>query len=230
MESSVRRPFLALFAPLLLLALASAFAASCSNDAPPTGAALTNRDSMAIMTTRGVSKLVSDSGVVRYRIIAEEWSYFDRTQPPRQEFLKGIFLERLDNRFQVDLFITADTAFCFNQNLWELRGRVFVNNMQTGMKVTTEWLFWDMGEHRFWSTVPTHLSTPERDVRGDRFEANESMTHYVIQQSAGFAPMPSGTTSSPTPTQEEQPAEGDTVAPDAHERPMPRRRGSGEGM
>lgn len=43
------------------------------------GARVVNRDSLPVMTTRGVSKLITDSGVVRYKIIAEEWRVYDRT-------------------------------------------------------------------------------------------------------------------------------------------------------
>ncbi len=41
------------------------------------GDAITERDSMAVMDTRGVMTLVSDSGVTRYRINTEEWLVFD---------------------------------------------------------------------------------------------------------------------------------------------------------
>ena len=80
----------------------------------------------------GISKLISDSGVVRYKIMTEEWRVFDRTHPPRNEFLKGVFLQRYDAKFNVDLYITADTAYWYDQKLWELRGRVRVRNLQDG--------------------------------------------------------------------------------------------------
>ena len=38
---------------------------SCTNDAPPMGNTVTGRDSLPVMTTYGVSKLITDSGVVR---------------------------------------------------------------------------------------------------------------------------------------------------------------------
>ena len=57
---------------------------SCTSDAPPTAAAVRQRDSLPVMTTWGVSKLISDSGVVRYKLIAERWDIYDLTNPPRQ--------------------------------------------------------------------------------------------------------------------------------------------------
>ncbi len=41
------------------------------------------------MDTRGVTTLVSDSGVTRYRINTEEWLVFDRKNPPYWAFEKG---------------------------------------------------------------------------------------------------------------------------------------------
>lgn len=170
---------------------------ACSNEAPPVGAAVRLRDSLPVMVTHGVSKMISDSGIMKYKIVAEEWRVFDRTRPQRQEFPKGIFLERFDKHFQVDLYITADTAFCYNQNLWELRGRVFINNMGTGTTFRTEKLFWDMDKHQFYSDRYMHVVTPDRELEGDAFVSNEQMTRYDVRQSSGFIPMPDNSTQAP---------------------------------
>lgn len=196
---------------LLLLLVSASVLGSCGNDAPPTGSAIRNRDSMAVMETYGVSKVISDSGVMRYKVIAEEWRVFDKTKPSRQEFQKGLFLERFDNNFQVDLYMTADTAYCYNQNLWELRGRVFIKNIAKGITIRTQKLFWDMGAHTIFSDVFTHLVTPDRDIKGNWFRSNESMTEFHIKQTSGYMPMPEdngGTTGTATTEN----AEEDTTA------------------
>lgn len=197
---------LRLISACLLAGVFSGLLAGCGNDAPPMGAAVTDRDSLPVMVTKGVSKLISDSGVVRYKIVAEEWHVFDKTNPPRQVFPKGIFLERYDENFNVDLHITADTAYCYNQNLWELRGRVFIQNEENGTTFSTELLYWNMGEHKLYSDRHMHIVTPDRDLQGNWFVSNEQMTKYEIRQTKGFMPVPaeSGTTATP-------PA-GDTIA------------------
>ena len=63
---------------------------SCSGKKKELGDAITERDSMAVMDTRGVTSLVSDSGVTRYRINTEEWLVFDRKNPPYWAFEKGV--------------------------------------------------------------------------------------------------------------------------------------------
>ena len=67
---------------------------SCSGKKKELGDAITERDSMAVMDTRGVTTLVSDSGVTRYRINTEEWLVFDRKNPSLTGLLKrGLFGE-----------------------------------------------------------------------------------------------------------------------------------------
>jgi len=146
------------------------------------------------MITHGVSKMISDSGLMRYRIIAEEWRMYDKTKPPRQEFPKGIFLERLDRDFRMDLYIQADTAWCYAQNLWHLKGNVFVLDKTASTTFRTQELYWNMGEHRFYSNRYMKVVKPDREIEGDRFTANEQLTKYRIWKSKGFMPMPKEST------------------------------------
>lgn len=173
---------------------------SCGNEAPPMSSAITNRDSLPVMITYGVSKLISDSGIVQYKVVSEEWQVFDKTVPSRQVFPKGIFLERYNKQFKVIMHITADTAYCYNQNLWELRGRIFVRNTENGTTFSSDELFWDMNRHWMYSNKPIHIVTPDRDLHGDRFESNEQLTKYNVWQTHGFAPVPEkAMEESPTP-------------------------------
>ena len=173
---------------------------SCTSEAPPMAAAITVRDSLPVMITKGVSKLISDSGVIRYKIVAEEWEVYDMTHPPRQVFPKGLFLERFDEKFNVDLHVTADTAYCYNQNLWELRGRVFVRNIR-GETFSTEELYWDMEKHEIYSHQYMRIVTPDDELEGNSFRANEQMTDYVVFWARGDMPVP----------QESAPAPADSV-------------------
>lgn len=181
--------------------LAPAFV-SCGKEAPPEGEAVKNREQMPVMISRGVSKLISDSGVTRYKLITEEWIVYDQTTPPRQDFLKGLLILRFDDKMAIDMQITADTAYWYNQNLWELRGRVYVDNEASQTTYRSEHLFWDMQKHEFYSDVWMHIVTPEREVQGRRFRSNEQMTYYEVDADRGTMPMP----------KDEKKAENDTTA------------------
>lgn len=175
---------------------------SCGQDAPPEGAAVRHRDQIPVMVSRGVSKMISDSGITRYKIITEEWAVYDQTNPPRQDFKKGILILRFDDKMNIDMQITADTAYWFDQNLWELRGRVYLNNEASQTTFRSERLYWDMQAHEFYSDVWMRVVTPERQVEGTSFRANEQMTRYEVHDDKGSVPMPKN----------EKPAQNDSVA------------------
>ena len=172
---------------LLLLILLLPLA--CTSDAPPMGPQVDCRDSLPVMATRGVSKLISDSGIVRYKIIAEEWLVYAKTQPQRQEFPKGVYLERYDDNASVNLHITADTAYCFDQYLWKLRGRVVMNDREKKVTYSSEELYWDMRKHIFYSNAPMTLQEPDRLIRGNWFESDEQMKQYKVGTTSGYMPV-----------------------------------------
>ena len=199
-----------LFSQLLLAAVLAPsllMPAGCTNEAPPMSQMPQHRDSMALMTTYGVSKLISDSGIMRYRLIAEEWKLFDKTQPPRQEFPRGIFLERLDDNFKMNLYIIADSAWCYDQSLWRLKGKVYILDKENETRFWTEELFWNMDEHRFYSNRYMRIRKPDREMEGNRFTANEQLTQYHIWQSKGFMPMPEERKKTPSEPSMPPPAE-----------------------
>ena len=111
---------------LLLATLALAvMMAACSEEKEHTAPAVNPRDSLPMMVTYGVNTLISDSGVIKYRIVTEKWEVNMVKQPSRWVFEKGIFLEQFDQTLHVESYIQADTAYYYDtDHLWELRGRV----------------------------------------------------------------------------------------------------------
>ena len=93
--------------------------------------AITERDSLPVMDTRGVTTLISDSGVTRYRVNTEEWLIFDKKKPSYWAFEKGIYLEQFDSLFHVDASIKADTAYYYDRDrLWNLIGNVSIKSLK----------------------------------------------------------------------------------------------------
>ena len=66
---------------------------SCGGKKNTLGDAITERDSLPVMNTLGVTTLISDSGVTRYRVNTEEWTVYDRKKPSSWAFEKGVYLE-----------------------------------------------------------------------------------------------------------------------------------------
>ena len=69
------------------------------------------REQIAALVTDSVSTLISDSGITRYRIEAPQWLIYDQTEPPYQEFPKGIYLEQFDLDLSVQASLKADCAY-----------------------------------------------------------------------------------------------------------------------
>lgn len=167
------------------LLIASVFIVSCAQEKEHTAPAIYDKDSVSVMTSYGVNTLVSDSGIIKYRIVAESWDVNQIRKPTRWTFIKGLFMEQFDPGFNVQAYIQADTAWYYDQiKLWELRGRVRIRNIN-GLIFRSEELFWDGIKHELYSYKFSRLVTPERTMEGTYFRSDEKMTHYTISNSAG---------------------------------------------
>ncbi|WP_092111776.1 LPS export ABC transporter periplasmic protein LptC [Prevotella sp. KH2C16] len=168
--------------PLVVIMLLSA---SCQKQKEHTAPAINPQDSVAVMTSYGVNTLISDSGVIKYRIVTERWEVNQIRQPSRWIFDKGLFLEQFDQKFHVQSYIQADTAYYYDQQrLWELRGRVRILT-KDGLRFSSEQLYWDEMKHELYSHVFSHLITPERQLQGSYFRSDEKMTKYYVSNSKG---------------------------------------------
>ena len=170
---------------LAIICFHLSFGLACSQPQEHTAAAVNPEDSVSMMTSYGVNTLISDSGVIKYRIVTERWDVNTVRQPSRWEFMKGVFFEQFDEQFHVQAYIQADTAWYFYQHrLWKLRGRVNLRNID-GLIYTSEELYWDGIRHEFYSNVFSRVVTPERTMEGTYFRSDENMTRYTVSNSEG---------------------------------------------
>lgn len=178
MNLSVRHSLPFIF--MLFLALTA-----CNEEHEHTAAAIHDRDSVPTMVSYGVNTLISDSGVIKYRIVAERWEVNDKKNPSRWIFDKGIVLTQFDLKKHVLGYITCDTAYYFDQKrLWELHGRVRIHTKDS-VDFQSEELFWDEQEHQVWSHRYSHVKSPDREMEGTWFKSNEQMTNYEIRMAKG---------------------------------------------
>ena len=162
---------------------------ACSKKKHPVTDAITNRDSVPIMVTREVSTYISDSGVVRYKIIADEWKVFDRLDPSRWTFEEGVYLEKYDNNLSIEATILADTAYYYDkQELWELRGNVHIENIEDE-QFDTQLLFWNQKSKQVYSDQYIRIRQQKRIITGMGFTSNQDFTNYTIKQTQGIFPI-----------------------------------------
>lgn len=170
---------------LICFAVVMLFLLSCTEEKEHTAAAINPRDSVSMMTSYGVNTLISDSGVMKYRVIAEKWEVNTVRNPSRWIFVDGLFLEQYDDKFHTAAYIQCDTAYYFDQlRKWELRGRVSVKTAD-GLRFSSDELFWDQVNHELYSNKFSHLITPDRELQGSYFRSDERMTHYFVSNTKG---------------------------------------------
>ena len=157
----------------------------CQEQKEHTAPAINPRDSVAMMISYGVNTLISDSGVIKYRIVSERWEINQNRKPTRWIFDKGLFLEQFDQKFHLQSYIQSDTAYYYDENrIWELRGRVRILT-KDGLRYRSEQLFWDENKHELYSHVHSTLITPERELQGSYFRSDEQMTKYSVSNRKG---------------------------------------------
>ena len=191
----------------IIIAVAAATAIlSCTEPVEHTAPAIHDRDSVSVMTSYGVNTLISDSGVIKYKVVTERWDVNTVREPSCWTFEKGVFFEQFDQQFHVEAYVQADTAWYFDQKkLWHLRGRVRIRNVN-GLLYESQELWWDGLKHELYSNVFSKVTTPERTLQGTYFLSDERMTHYTVSNSKG-----SFTTEDIEKKEESQSAPGDTV-------------------
>ncbi len=158
---------------------------SCSEQKEHIAAAVRDEDSVPVMVSYGVNMLISDSGVIKYKIVAEESITNQNLVPARTIYNKGVFMTQFDEALHVEAYIQADTGYRYDElGLIELRGRVRMLT-RNGVRFRGEELFWDQTKHEYYSNQYSWLSTPERDLEGNYFRSNEDMTRYYVSNSKG---------------------------------------------
>jgi hypothetical protein len=181
----MRSSLYSLFIGLVLLTASYAMV-SCSEEREHTAPAIHDRDSVPVMTTYGVNTLISDSGVIKYRIVTERWEINENRKPSRWTFNKGILLTQFDLKKHVVGYIQCDSAVYFDKDRrWELRGRVRILTAQ-GLTFYSNELYWDERNHEMWSYSYSHLKTPDKELQGNWFRSDEQMTNYEIRQTKGW--------------------------------------------
>ena len=141
------------------------------------------------LKTTDLTTLISDSGITRYRVKAEEVLMFDKAKEPYWYFPKGLYLEKFDTLFHVEASVKADTAYNYEKKgLWKLVGNVKVESLE-GKKFETSLLFWDRKKEKIYSDQYIRIEEADKIITGIGFESNQDMTKYDIFNSQGVFPV-----------------------------------------
>ena len=151
--------------------------------------AVTDRAAMAVLEASDVTTIISDSGVVRYRIKAQTWKVYDKADTPYWEFPDGIYLEKFNTELEPDASIESDYAY-YNEpaQRWTLRGNVKAMNLE-GEQFETPLLFWDQKSESIYSDSSIVITREASIIQGVGFRSNQEMTKYTILRPTGIFPI-----------------------------------------
>ena len=162
------------------------FLSSCKKGTRGVVPTFEHPDSIAIMSTYGVSTIISDSGHIRYRINAEEWLVYSKRKPPYWAFEKGLHLEQFDTLMNVEATIKCDTAFYYNEmKLWKLIGNVNMKN-PNNQRFFTDLLYWDQNEELIYSDAYIRVEQEDQITEGVGFSSNQDLSVWQIRNTKGI--------------------------------------------
>lgn len=97
-----------------------------------------------------------------------------------------MYLELLNKEGAVESTFKADYVYyTAEDNLYKGTGNVVVENMETGDELTTEELFWDPDEEKFYTERFVTIVSEDEVHTGDGLVASEDFETYKITKPSG---------------------------------------------
>ena len=159
---------------------------SCKGDSKEKLLAIECSDSIAVMTTFDVNTIVSDSGRISYKILADEWRIYDKRKPPHWAFEKGVYLEKYDREMNIEATVKCDTAYYYSeQKLWKLIGNVNIKNIKDE-RFYTHLMYWDQENEKIYSDAYIKIEQTDQVTEGIGFSANQNLTLWQINNTKGI--------------------------------------------
>ena len=213
-QPSVGGLFRSPLAPLLqtaLALLAILAVAACSKERVETKSLNVNIDSLYTARMIKLNTLISDSGMIRYRMIAPVLLIYERPERNEWVFPQGLILRPYDTVSWKKVFIKADSAIRSTATEeWELIGHVQVQGPE-GQRLNTHRLFWQRDQRRLYSHDTTYFFTQGRELRGSSFEATDDLSWYQILNNKGMIEYDEEGTTQPAPSPTAVPSRPDSL-------------------
>ncbi len=136
-----------------------------------------------------ITTIISDSGIIRYRITAEQLKVYNRADTPYWHFPFGLHFERFDEDYDVDAQIECRHAYYYNElEQWKLNDSVHATNLN-GEIFETQELYWDQKTERVYSDSLIKITQKDKIIIGIGFQSNQTFTKYTINQPKGILPV-----------------------------------------
>ena len=150
---------------------------SCENDLENIKL-VTATDDSPDQIVNNVHTLYSDTGVVRFEIIASRMEIF--SVPEKKTIFKnGFQVNFFKSRDSIESTLTADYAeMKEGDNSFFARNKVIFTNFEKKQTLKTEELFWDQQTKRVHTEKAYEIVGPKTHVVGYGMDANETFSDY----------------------------------------------------
>ncbi|NDW10661.1 LPS export ABC transporter periplasmic protein LptC [Dysgonomonas sp. 520] len=153
----------------------------CKKEKEDLATLIFDSETVPMIDSDSVTTLISDSGLIRYKLVTKTWQFFEKSKDPHWYFPDGFYVEQFDSLFHIEVSIKSDTAWRYtNKQIWKLKGNVFIKNI-IDETFSSEELFWDEKKEKIYSDKYIKIVRPNKGlVQGLGFESNQSMTSWRI--------------------------------------------------
>ena len=156
----------------------------CNNDEKVAENGISEED-VTTEIAKDVEILYSDSAKVRVRITAPELRNLVNRESPKQEFLKGIKVEFLDENLVAGSVLTAKTAY-----REEFKKRIIARDSvvlfsKNKERLETNELYWNEETEVLSTEKFVKITKPGEIIFGYGLDANQDFSHWTIRVPTG---------------------------------------------
>lgn len=166
------------FRNFFLLVLCTAVLSSCENDIEKI-TLITGKQELPVESSENLTILYSDSARVKVKITTPKLTRI-ASENPVTELPKGMLVEFYDSDMKISSTLQARYALRKDlESIMEAKNDVVVVNAK-GEKLNTEHLIWNEKTSKIYSDKFVKITTPDKIIYGNGFEANQDFTSYKI--------------------------------------------------
>ncbi len=160
------------------------FLSSCENDLGEVKK-LGSADKSPMEIQENLVLEYSDSSFTRLKLTAPRAETYSQLEKPYRLFPNTINVNFYDVAGNENSRMRANYAKqMMNTQIWESKGNVVVVN-KMGEQINTELMYWDQRKGLIYSDAYVKITTPDKIIEGNGFEANQDFTDYQIKDIIG---------------------------------------------
>ena len=157
---------------------------ACKNDLKEV-AAMDFSDTVPDISARNIDFTFSDSAMVQIRLTGPVMHAYEG-EDPYMVFPEGFMVEFYDSVLNVTTTITGLYGIHYREKKFmEARHNVVVTNFETGERLDTEELIWDMSKEIIYSNKFVKITSEDGVIFGDGLEAEQDFSKRKILNPSG---------------------------------------------